>query len=183
MLTEGGFGADMGLEKFVNIKCRVSGLKPDATVIVATTRALKMHGGGPDVTPGKPLHDTYLKEDLVTLKEGSKNLRRHIENSRKFGLKVIVAINQFSCVFPCLSKFTLACAKSPLVIIDLTHPPNSSSSRVKPLPPARMQPSSATTGPKAAREPRPSPKRPSQSARVNLSSSSSTTSRRASRPR
>ncbi|KAI0934511.1 hypothetical protein AcV5_006333 [Taiwanofungus camphoratus] len=96
VLTEGGFGADMGMEKFCNIKCRVSGLKPDATVIVATTRALKMHGGGPDVTPGKPLHDTYTKEDLVTLKEGCKNLVKHIQNSRKFGLKVIVAINQFS---------------------------------------------------------------------------------------
>ncbi|KIJ69397.1 hypothetical protein HYDPIDRAFT_164944 [Hydnomerulius pinastri MD-312] len=96
VLTEGGFGADMGMEKFCNIKCRVSGLKPDATVIVATTRALKMHGGGPEVTPGKPLADTYTKEDLVTLKEGCKNLARHIENSRKFGVKVIIAINQFA---------------------------------------------------------------------------------------
>lgn len=100
VLTEGGFGADMGMEKFCNIKCRVSGLKPDATIIVATTRALKMHGGGPDVTPGKPLADTYTKEDLVTLKEGCKNLVKHIENSRKFGLKVIVAINQFASDTP-----------------------------------------------------------------------------------
>jgi len=96
VLTEGGFGADMGMEKFCNIKCRVSGLKPDATVIVATTRALKMHGGGPEVTPGKPLHETYTKEDLVTLKEGCNNLKKHIQNSRKFGVKVIVAINQFA---------------------------------------------------------------------------------------
>lgn len=96
VLTEGGFGADMGMEKFCNIKCRVSGLKPDAVVIVATTRALKMHGGGPDVTPGKPLHETYTKEDLVTLKEGCKNLQKHIINARKFGLKVIVAINRFT---------------------------------------------------------------------------------------
>ncbi|KAF9564640.1 FTHFS-domain-containing protein [Agrocybe pediades] len=96
VLTEGGFGADMGMEKFCNIKCRVSGLKPDATIIVATTRALKMHGGGPDVSPGKPLHETYTKEDLVTLKEGCKNMVKHIENSRKFGVKVIVAINQFA---------------------------------------------------------------------------------------
>ncbi|KAI4527658.1 FTHFS-domain-containing protein [Schizophyllum commune Loenen D] len=100
VLTEGGFGADMGMEKFCNIKCRVSGLKPDATVIVATTRALKMHGGGPDVSPGKPLADTYTKEDLVTLKEGCKNLAKHIENSRKFGIKVIVAINQFASDTP-----------------------------------------------------------------------------------
>ncbi|PPR06657.1 hypothetical protein CVT26_001199 [Gymnopilus dilepis] len=100
VLTEGGFGADMGMEKFCNIKCRTSGLKPDAAIIVATTRALKMHGGGPDVTPGKPLHETYTKEDLVTLKEGCKNLRKHIENSRKFGVKVIVAINQFASDTP-----------------------------------------------------------------------------------
>lgn len=98
VLTEGGFGADMGMEKFCNIKCRVSGLTPDAVVIVATTRALKMHGGGPEVTPGKPLADTYTKEDLVTLKEGTKNLVKHIQNSKKFGLKVVVAINQFSYV-------------------------------------------------------------------------------------
>jgi methylenetetrahydrofolate dehydrogenase (NADP+)/methenyltetrahydrofolate cyclohydrolase/formyltetrahydrofolate synthetase len=98
VLTEGGFGADMGMEKFCDIKCRISGLKPDATVIVATTRALKMHGGAPDVTPGKALHDTYTTEDLVTLKEGCKNLVRHIENSKKFGVKVIVAVNQFSYV-------------------------------------------------------------------------------------
>ncbi|KAL1944657.1 hypothetical protein VTO73DRAFT_3087 [Trametes versicolor] len=100
VLTEGGFGADMGMEKFCNIKCRVSGLHPDATVIVATTRALKMHGGGPDVSPGKPLAETYTKEDLVTLREGCKNLAKHIENSRKFGVKVIVAINQFSSDTP-----------------------------------------------------------------------------------
>ncbi|KIY70931.1 C-1-tetrahydrofolate synthase [Cylindrobasidium torrendii FP15055 ss-10] len=100
VLTEGGFGADMGMEKFCNIKCRTSGLKPDATVIVATTRALKMHGGGPDVSPGKPLADTYTKEDLVTLKEGCKNLVKHIQNSKKFGVKVIVAINQFASDTP-----------------------------------------------------------------------------------
>src|SRR5882762_8050123 len=70
VLTEGGFGADMGMEKFCNIKCRMSGLTPDATVIVATTRALKTHGGAPEVTPGKPLPDSYTTEDLVTLKEG-----------------------------------------------------------------------------------------------------------------
>ncbi|TFY80839.1 hypothetical protein EWM64_g3178 [Hericium alpestre] len=73
---------------------------PDATVIVATTRALKMHGGGPDVTPGKPLAETYTKEDLVTLKEGTKNLVKHIQNSKKFGLKVVVAINQFASDTP-----------------------------------------------------------------------------------
>ncbi|KAF8275016.1 FTHFS-domain-containing protein [Lactarius quietus] len=100
VLTEGGFGADMGMEKFCNIKCRISGLTPDAVVIVSTTRALKMHGGGPEVTPGKPLADTYTKEDLVILKEGTKNLVRHIQNSKKFGLKVVVAVNRFSSDTP-----------------------------------------------------------------------------------
>src|SRR5258708_17125381 len=87
----------MGLEKFCNIKCRASGLTADAAVIVATARALKMHGGGPEVTPGKPFHDTYLMENLVILKEGCKNLRRHIINTKKFGLKVIIAVNRFAC--------------------------------------------------------------------------------------
>jgi methylenetetrahydrofolate dehydrogenase (NADP+)/methenyltetrahydrofolate cyclohydrolase/formyltetrahydrofolate synthetase len=96
VLTEGGFGADMGMEKFCNIKCRVSGLTPDAVVIVATTRALKMHGGGPEVTPGKALHETYTQENLDILREGCKNLIKHIENSKKFGLKVLVGINKFT---------------------------------------------------------------------------------------
>jgi len=95
VLTECGFGADMGMEKFCNIKCRVSGLTPDATVIVATTRALKMQGGGPDIIPGRPLHIMYTQEDLVALEEGCKNLAKHIENAHKFGLKVIVAVNKF----------------------------------------------------------------------------------------
>lgn len=96
VLTEAGFGADMGMEKFCNIKCRISGLKPDATIIVATTRALKMHGGGPDVTPGKAIPEVYTKENLDMLKEGCKNLAKHIQNAKKFGLKVVVAVNQFS---------------------------------------------------------------------------------------
>ncbi|KAF9653139.1 C-1-tetrahydrofolate synthase [Thelephora ganbajun] len=100
VLTEGGFGADMGMEKFCNIKCRVSGLTPDAVVIVATTRALKMHGGGPEVIPGKALHETYTKENLAILREGCKNLLKHIENSKKFGLKVLVGINKFSTDTP-----------------------------------------------------------------------------------
>ncbi|KAG9308151.1 formate-tetrahydrofolate ligase [Chiua virens] len=96
VLTEGGFGADMGMEKFCNIKCRISGLRPDTTAIVVTTRALKMHGGGPEATPGKPLTDTYTKEDLSTLQKGCENLARHIQNAGKFGLEVIIAINRFS---------------------------------------------------------------------------------------
>ncbi|KAM0792500.1 hypothetical protein ACM66B_005172 [Microbotryomycetes sp. NB124-2] len=96
VITEAGFGADIGMEKFCNIKCRVSGLKPNAVVLVATIRALKMHGGGPEVTPGKPLPEVYLNENLEILEQGCSNLRKHIENARKLGVKVIVCINRFS---------------------------------------------------------------------------------------
>ena len=143
VLTEGGFGADMGMEKFCNIKCRVSGLTPDAVVIVATTRALKMHGGGPDVTPGKPLADTYTKEDLVTLKEGTKNLIRHIQNSKKFGLKVVVAINRFTYVFSCYPGRAVADDN-----IGPIRPQNLSSSESKRWLVVRMLPLSAITGPR-----------------------------------
>lgn len=96
VITEAGFGADIGMEKFCNIKCRESGLVPDAVVLVATVRALKTHGGGPDVTPGKPLSEVYLEENLEILEKGCTNLRKHIENAKKFGLKVIVAVNRFA---------------------------------------------------------------------------------------
>jgi len=84
------------MEKFCNIKCRESGLVPDAVVLVATVRALKTHGGGPEVTPGKPLSEVYLEENLEILEKGCSNLEKHISNAKKFGLKVIVAVNQFS---------------------------------------------------------------------------------------
>ncbi|WVO21306.1 uncharacterized protein IAS62_002614 [Cryptococcus decagattii] len=96
VITEAGFGADIGMEKFCNIKTRVSGLKPNAVVLVATIRALKMHGGGPAVTPGKPLDQVYVEENLELLEKGCANLGKHIENAKKFGLKVVVAINKFS---------------------------------------------------------------------------------------
>lgn len=95
VITEAGFGADIGMEKFCNIKTRVSGLNPNAVVLVATIRALKMHGGGPAVTPGKPLDAVYQQENLELLEKGCANLGKHIENAKKFGLKVVVAINQF----------------------------------------------------------------------------------------
>ncbi|KAK0555446.1 tetrahydrofolate synthase [Tilletia horrida] len=96
VITEAGFGADIGMEKFCNIKCRESGLVPDAVVLVATVRALKTHGGGPEVTPGKPLSEVYLEENLDILEKGLVNLTKHISNAKKFGLKVIVAVNKFS---------------------------------------------------------------------------------------
>src|SRR3989339_1354888 len=84
-VTESGFGADIGFEKFWNLKCRLSGLKPDAVVIVATVRALKMHGGGPTVKPGKPLDEAYTKENLQLVEDGCQNLIAHIETVKKSG--------------------------------------------------------------------------------------------------
>jgi methylenetetrahydrofolate dehydrogenase (NADP+)/methenyltetrahydrofolate cyclohydrolase/formyltetrahydrofolate synthetase/formate--tetrahydrofolate ligase len=95
VLTEAGFGADMGMEKFFNIKCRYSGLTPDCVVLVATIRALKMHGGGPKVVAGKPLAHEYTRENLDLLEKGCSNLIRHIGNARNFGIPVVVAVNRF----------------------------------------------------------------------------------------
>jgi formyltetrahydrofolate synthetase len=95
VLTEAGFGADMGFEKFCNIKCRYSGLKPDGAVLVATIRALKMHGGGPKVVAGQPLAHAYTQENLDLLEKGCSNLVRLIGNARSFGIPVVVAINRF----------------------------------------------------------------------------------------
>jgi formyltetrahydrofolate synthetase len=95
VLTEAGFGADMGFEKFCNIKCRYSGLKPDGAVLVATIRALKMHGGGPKVVAGKPLANEYTQENLELLEKGCGNLVRLIANVRSFGIPVVVAVNRF----------------------------------------------------------------------------------------
>ena len=96
VVTESGFGADIGMEKFFNIKCRYSGLVPHVVVMVATVRALKMHGGGPKVVAGKPLAAEYTEENLELLQKGVANLERHIQNAHKFGVKVIVAINSFA---------------------------------------------------------------------------------------
>jgi methylenetetrahydrofolate dehydrogenase (NADP+)/methenyltetrahydrofolate cyclohydrolase/formyltetrahydrofolate synthetase len=95
VVTESGFGADMGMEKFFNIKCRVSGLVPDAVVLVATVRALKTHGGGPKVVPGRALDVAYTEENLPLLRAGLNNLTAHIANVKKFGVTVIVAVNTF----------------------------------------------------------------------------------------
>jgi formate--tetrahydrofolate ligase len=95
VITEAAFGSDIGLEKFMNIKCRVSGIMPNAVVLVATLRALKMHGGVGKVQAGKPLPEDLYKENLHALERGSANLIRHIENAKLFNLPVIVAINRF----------------------------------------------------------------------------------------
>ena len=96
VVTESGFGADIGMEKFFNIKCRASGLSPDAVVLVTTVRALKMHGGGPQVVPGRKLHQAYQEENLELLDKGMCNLEAHIQNASRFGVPVVVAINLFS---------------------------------------------------------------------------------------
>jgi len=95
LVTESGFGADIGMEKFFDIKCRVSGLIPNAVVMVTTVRALKMHGGGPKVVAGRPLDKAYTQENLELVQRGTANLEAHIRIARKFGIPVVVAINAF----------------------------------------------------------------------------------------
>lgn len=94
-ITESGFAADIGFEKFWNVKCRIGGLAPSVSVITATIRALKMHGGGPVVVPGRPLPDEYTGEDLALLEKGIPNLLHHIELVKKSGIKPVVCINAF----------------------------------------------------------------------------------------
>ena len=94
-VTESGFAADIGFEKFWNVKCRLSGLTPHVSVVVATIRALKMHGGGPDVKPGRPLPTEYVEENLELLEKGCENLLHHVNNVKKSGIKPVVCINKF----------------------------------------------------------------------------------------
>jgi len=96
VITEAGFGADIGMEKFFNIKCRYSKLIPQAAVLVATARALKSHGGGPAVTPGQPLNKAYTEEHIDLLTKGVCNMQHHIRNVLKFGVQPVVAINRFA---------------------------------------------------------------------------------------
>ncbi len=96
VVTESGFGADCGMEKFMDIKCRASGLVPDCVVIVATIRALKMHGGGPKVVAGRPLPPEYTDENLDLLSKGLPNLAAHVRIALLFGVPTVVAVNRFS---------------------------------------------------------------------------------------
>ncbi|MFC1607598.1 formate--tetrahydrofolate ligase [Candidatus Latescibacterota bacterium] len=96
VVTESGFGADIGAEKFMNIKCRASGLKPDVVVLAATIRALKMHSGKYNVVPGKPLEDGLVRENIPDLKAGGCNMTKQIENMKLFGIPVVVAVNRFT---------------------------------------------------------------------------------------
>ena len=94
-VTESGFAADIGFEKFWNVKCRLSGLKPHVSVLTSTIRALKMHGGGPKVVAGLPLPDAYTKEDLKSLEKGLPNMVHHINTIRTAGINPVVCINAF----------------------------------------------------------------------------------------
>lgn len=94
-VTESGFGADIGFEKFWNVKCRLSGLIPNVSVLVTTIRALKMHGGGPTVVPGRPLPEEYTKENLELLEKGIPNMLHHLSIIKKAGINPVVCINVF----------------------------------------------------------------------------------------
>ncbi len=112
VVTESGFGADIGMEKFFDIKCRISGLIPNCVVLIATIRALKMHGGGPKVVPGKPLDAAYTKENMALLEKGVCNLVRHIEIVKMFGVPVVVAVNQFPTDTAAEAEFVRKAAQS-----------------------------------------------------------------------
>jgi formyltetrahydrofolate synthetase len=94
-VTESGFGADIGFEKFWNLKCRFSGLKPNAAVIVATIRALKCHGGAPIPVPGRPMPEEYKGENVEWVEKGCDNLIQHIKTVKKAGINPVVCINAF----------------------------------------------------------------------------------------
>ncbi|KFH45262.1 C-1-tetrahydrofolate synthase-like protein [Hapsidospora chrysogenum ATCC 11550] len=96
VVTEAGFDFTMGGERFFNIKCRTSGLVPDVVVVVATVRALKVHGGGPPIAPGAALDPVYKQENVEVLRAGCVNLKKHIQNAKSFGVPVVVAINKMS---------------------------------------------------------------------------------------
>jgi len=97
VVTEAGFGAECGAEKFFDIKCRVSGLKPDAVVLIASVRGLKAHSKRFKVIPGKPLDKAFYKEDIALIEDGLLNLAKQIDNVKQFGIPVVVAINRFAC--------------------------------------------------------------------------------------
>ena len=114
VVTEAGFGADLGAEKFMDIKCRKAGLKPDCAVLVATIRALKMHGG--------VKKDSLKQEDVAAVEKGFANLARHIENVRKFGVPVVVCVNRFSADSPAETEMLKSmCAKLEVECVTSDH--------------------------------------------------------------
>ena len=111
VVTEAGFGADIGAEKFFNIKCRASGLRPNAAVLVCTVRALKAHSGKFKIVPGKPLPEDLVKENIETIRCGLPNLQKQVENLRLHGVPVVVAINRFPTDTDAELKFVLGEAR------------------------------------------------------------------------
>jgi formate--tetrahydrofolate ligase len=95
-VTESGFAADIGFEKFWNVKCRYSGLRPHVSVLTTSIRALKMHGGGPAVVPGRPLPDDYTRENVGLVEKGLANLIHHLHTIKLSGIRPVVCINSFS---------------------------------------------------------------------------------------
>ena len=124
VVTESGFGADLGAEKFMDIKCRYSGLKPSAVVIVATVRALKMHGGGFEFIPGQGVDKIKMEtKNVEAVKKGCENLNKMIENMRYFGLPVVVSINAFNADYPeeiaAIKEMALAAGADDCVISEV----------------------------------------------------------------
>lgn len=120
LITEAGFGADIGAEKFFNIKCRYSGLRPDAAVVVTTIRALKLHTGKYRVVPGRPLPEEMIKENPDDVAEGAANLRKQVQNMQRHGVSPVVCINRFAtdfqseidAIFAVANELNVRCALS-----------------------------------------------------------------------
>jgi formate--tetrahydrofolate ligase len=121
VVTEAGFGADMGAEKFVNMKCRASGLAPDAAVLVCTVRGLKAHSGRFEVKPGRPLDPALLAEDLDALEAGMPNLAKQVANVHAFGIPVVVAINTFPTDTPAEHALIAGHAKAAGAFAVVSH--------------------------------------------------------------
>ncbi|MCB0124087.1 MAG: formate--tetrahydrofolate ligase, partial [Caldilineaceae bacterium] len=120
LITEAGFGADIGAEKFFNIKCRYSGLRPDAAVVVTTIRALKLHTGKYRVVPGRPLPDEMIRENPDDVAEGAANLRKQVQNMQRHGVSPVICVNRFAsdfqseidAVFAVAQELNVRCALS-----------------------------------------------------------------------
>ncbi|MPY67328.1 formate--tetrahydrofolate ligase [Deinococcus sp. SDU3-2] len=121
LVTEAGFGADLGAERFFNVKCRVSGLTPDAAVVVATVRALKVHSGHYRITPGRPLPPALLEENPADVEAGLGNLRRHIGIVRGFGVPVVVAVNAFPGDHPSEHEAIVRAAREAGARVAVSH--------------------------------------------------------------
>jgi formyltetrahydrofolate synthetase len=123
VITEAGFGSDIGMEKFFDLKCRASGLTPNVVVMVATIRALKMHGGGSSVVAGYDLPKEYVEENLELLEKGCDNLKAHIEIAKKYGVPVVAAINVFPTDTPAEVKLVekAALAAGAVAAVSTTH--------------------------------------------------------------